>query len=67
MRLYAASGILAAGLSITLAPADEADRDRNLADLASALGDNAFAELRHEGEGLSLERAIRVALDASPA
>jgi len=63
-RLYGASVTLAATLAVAFAAADEADRERTLAQLRGSLGLAQFDAAWAEGEGLSLERAIRFGLEA---
>jgi predicted ATPase/DNA-binding XRE family transcriptional regulator len=64
-RLYAATAGQARALGVTFSAADQAERDRRVADIRARLGEPSFAAAWSAGQALSLDRAIVDALGAS--
>jgi len=61
-RVRAAAEALRAGIGAPLPPAEQDERDRRVADLRAALGDEAFAAAWAEGEAMTVDEAVAYAL-----
>ena len=61
-RLFGAAEGLREVMGAPLPPADRAGRDRSVAAVRSALGEEAFAAAWAEGRAMSLEAAVAFAL-----
>ena len=61
--LFGAAEVLRDTLGAPLAPADRADNEREIAAARAVLGEEAFAAAWAEGRALSLDGAIKYALE----
>src|SRR5262249_24552660 len=62
-RLFGAAEGLREAIGAPLLPAERAEHDRSIAAACTALGEEAFAAAWAEGRALSLEGAVRYALE----
>jgi predicted ATPase/DNA-binding SARP family transcriptional activator len=63
-RLFGAAEALRERMGATLAPAECAEYERNVAAARAALGDAAFGEAQAKGRAMTLEQAIKYALES---
>lgn len=62
VKIFGHAAALRAPLGSVIDPADQPDHNRIISDLRSALGEDAFVALWAEGEAMTLENIIEIAL-----
>jgi hypothetical protein len=63
VRLFGAAAALRDAYHLPVPPIDQALRDRHIAALRAAMGEQSFAAAWAEGRAMSLDQAVRVALE----